>query len=269
MKSGARTVQVSIVVALFVLSCACTSGDASRPQGTAPGLLWTGDAETGDLSQFQDTPWNTSGAGLPPDVVSEPVRNGHHVIRTRIVGKGSPEGICCGSRSELVPKLDEIHPGDDLWFGFSALLEVGFPVGSAWQTIGQWHQDTAGSPPLEISVQDGHYRLSGGYGHPDKPMPFDKPLAPAVPGTWVDWLIHIKFSPDPAVGYAEIWQDGQLVLPRFHPDSGTMYPTTSGQPAVYLKTGYYRDADISTPGTVYYDDWKVGTTRVAVARQGD
>jgi hypothetical protein len=277
MTPTARTFWAPVLLALVTLCCGCApTGGATTPTigATTPTIgattptsrvIWTGDGETGDLSQFQNTPWNTDGGGLPPDVVSSPVRDGHYAIRARIVSSGGKnEGLCCGSRSELVPRLANIHPGDDLWFSFSTLLDSGFPVGARWQTIAQWHQDTAGSPPLELSVQDGQYSLSGGYGHPARPMPFVRPLGPATTGVWVDWLIHIKFSPNPDVGYVELWRDQRPLLDKFHPDSGTMYPTSNDEPEVYLKLGYYRNAAISTPGTVYHAGWKVGTTLAAV-----
>ena len=267
MTPAARSVRVSVLTALVMLCCACAPTGRAMGSGAAPAdrVVWSGDAAAGDLSQFQDTPWNTVPGGLPPDVVSSPTRSGHYSIRARIAGKGGTgEGICCGSRSELVPKLADIHPGDDLWFSFSTLLGQGFPVDAEWQTITQWRQDPDGSPPLELSVQDGQYSLSGGYGHPVEPMAFAKSLGPAVPDTWEDWLIHITFSPDPAVGYVDVWQNGRLLVDGFHPQSGTMYPTTEGEPDVYLKVGYYRNAAIRASGTVYYADWKVGTTRAAV-----
>lgn len=46
-----------------------------------------------------------------------------------------------------------------------------------------------------------------------------------------------------------------------------MYPSTDS-PSVYLKVGYYRDADIDAPGRIYYDSMRVGTTRTAVSRGG-
>jgi hypothetical protein len=182
-----------------------------------------------------------------------------------IPGPSNGEGICCDSRSEIEPKIDEIQPGDEFYFGFSTLLGDGFPTEANWQTITQWKHEGEGSPPLELGVGDGNYRLSGGFGHPDGPEPFQVPIGPAVTGEWVDWVFHIKFSPDPDIGYIEIWRGDKLVLWRFYPSSGTMYPNPDGEAVSYLKTGYYRDGDISTPGTIYFDNWRVGTSRNAVA----
>ncbi|HZA16163.1 MAG TPA: polysaccharide lyase [Pseudonocardiaceae bacterium] len=230
-------------------------------------LWWNGDVETGDLSQFKDTPWNVAGGALPPSVVSDPalVRQGKYAVAMTIPGTRKRKGICCGSRSEIEPNIEKIQAGDELYFGFSTLLGEGFPIKSDWQTITQWKNEGEGSPPLELGVGAGKYQLSGGFGHPDGPEHFRKPIGRAVTGQWVDWVFHVKFSPDPDIGYVEIWQGNELVLPRFHPASGTMYPNPDGEATSYLKTGYYRDGYISTPGTIYFDNWRVGSSRNIVA----
>lgn len=265
MRRRTRTTLVAVLITAVGLgSCA---GERSKPHDLAPGdPPWTGDAETGDLSQFKDTPWNVAGGALPPRIVSDPavVRSGKYAVTMTIPDKSNGTGICCGTRSELEPNIRYIHPGDDLYFGFSTMLGKGFPTYANWQTITQWKNAGRGSPPVELDVGDGAYKVSGGFAHPYGAEPFRKTIGPALTEQWVDWVFHIKFSPDPQIGYVEIWQDGKLVLPRFHPASGTMYPRPSGDPYSYLKTGYYRDLHIAAPGTIYFDNWKVGTSRNAI-----
>ena len=74
----------------------------------------------------------------------------------------------------------------------------------------------------------------------------------------------VVFSSDPEVGFLEVWRNGQLVLPQFRPPAGTLYRSWFSTENSYVKTGYYRNPDISTPGTVVLDDWRIGITRVAV-----
>ena len=90
-------------------------------------------------------------------------------------------------------------------------------------------------------------------------------LAVVLPKGSLEKQVLDLFSPDPDIGYVEVWKNRKLVLPRFQPSSGTMYPKEDGEPISYLKTGYYRNGAISTPGTIYFDNWKVGTSREAVA----
>lgn len=268
-------VRAAAALALILLATACGSEPTERPRPSAPtdrpDLMWVGDAETGDLSQFKDTPWNVTRGGVKPEVVDDPqfVREGRYAVKVAIPTKenGDKEGACCDPRSELEPDIGDIRTGDDLWFGFSTMLASDFPTDADWQVITQWKARADGSPPVSFKVKDGRYMLSGGEGNPDKSQPFDKDLAPAEPGKWADWVVHIAFSPEPEVGYIEIWKGGQQVLQRFSPDSGTMYPAekSSKDAESYLKTGYYRNGKISEPGVLYFDGWRVGTTREAVA----
>jgi hypothetical protein len=264
--------RVALLGALGLLLAACSSGGGQGSDGggggaPAPvveGLLWTGDLETGDLSQFEDTPWNVVGA-TAPKVVQDPVRQGGHAVELSIDGtSGSSDGICCGSRDEIQPRFRNLVPGDDLWFGFSSYLAPGFPTDAYWQVITQFKQNFDGSPPLELNVEQGQYKLEGGQGHPGGSKEFSKDLAPAATGRWVDWVLHVRFSADPDEGYVEVWKDGQQVLDRFSPEGGTLYPGPDGNDASYVKTGYYRDPEIDRPGTVYFDNWRIGTSRAAV-----
>ncbi|MGH4008080.1 MAG: polysaccharide lyase, partial [Pseudonocardiaceae bacterium] len=231
------------------------------PPAAPANPLWVGDAETGDLSQFPDAPWNNVG-GTAPRVVGHPVREGRSAIELGLTGATTrQDGICCGSRNELQPRFRDLVPGDDLYFGFSTYLAPGFPS-DGWQVITQFKHsfDIDGSPPLSLNVEHGKFSIQGGYGHPAGPRHFLRPVGPAPTGQWSDWVLHVKFSPDPSVGFVEVWRDGELVLPRFAPASGTMYPAPRGPAGSYLKFGPYRDASIATPGTIYFDNWRIGTT---------
>lgn len=276
-----RTTRASAAVALvavaaLVAGCGTDDPDPDPPLPPTgvPDLLWRGDLETGDLSQFQDTPWNTHGGAPPPEVVSDPelVRDGRYALALTIPGVSNGEGITDDSRNEVEPRIDEISEGDELWFGFSTRLGEDFPVEQGWQVITQWKNAGEGSPPVELDISGGTWNVSGGAGHPDDDVePFSEVLAPAERGVWTDWVFRIKFSPDPEVGEIEVWKDGELVLPTYRPESGTMYPPVGGEdvpdePMSYLKTGYYRAAEISAPGTVYFDAWRVGTSAAAVER---
>jgi hypothetical protein len=259
-----RPSRYGLALLALVFLAACSPAPEAQPSGGM--LLWTGDAETGDLSQFMETPWNTVG-GPPPAVVEQPVRSGRYGIELSLVGATtSDEGICCGSRNEIEPKFREMVPGDDLWFGFSTYLADGFPTYySEFQTITQFKQNFDGSPPLELSVEEGEFRVEGGYGHPDGPQVFSIPVGQAEPGRWNDWLMHVVFSPDPAVGYVEVWRDGELVLPRFAPATGTMYTNPAdGSARSSVKAGYYRDRVIDSVGRIAFDDWRIGTSMDAV-----
>jgi hypothetical protein len=218
--------------------------------GCAGGVLWAADLESDDLTD-EFAVFESDRVGSPlPVLVSEPalVRDGRQAVAFTI-----PAG---GSRNEVVPRLDDLRPGDELYFGFSTRLLPGFPVDAAWQVVVQWKNDGPGSPPLSLSVEEGEFVVDGGFGHPDGPKLFRQSLGPAVPGRWDDWVFRIRFSPDPAVGFVEVWRNGRPVLPRHAPPGGTLYP---GDPS-YLKIGYYRNPEIGTDGTVVFDTLRAATS---------
>ncbi|MGQ0573027.1 MAG: polysaccharide lyase [Pseudonocardia sp.] len=262
------------VLALALLASACGTGsDGPRPSRPTdlPDLMWVGDVETGDLSQFKDTPWNVTRGGDDPEIVDDPrfVREGSYALRIGIPTAetdDNKDGACCDPRSELEPDIGDIREGDDLWFGFSTLLAADFPADAEWQVITQWKQRADGSPAVSLNVEDGKYLLRGGAGHPDEIDPFNQELAAAIPGEWSDWVVHIRFSPDANDGFVEVWRNGAQVLDRFSPQSGTMYPGEDGDDAEsYLKIGYYRNGEISRPGVLYFDGFRVGASRDAAS----
>jgi hypothetical protein len=216
--------------------------------------LWATGYESGDLSAFDDTPWNYVPSA---PVVTSSGRSGGYAGAYTI-----PAG---GNRCENVPKVRHFVEGDDLWFAFSTKLSnVSLSTGE-WQDVAQWKNDGLGSPPLELSVDRGTFHIGGGYGWPggtDYPQSrlAKKALGAAGNGTWDDWLVHIKFSSDPATGYVEVWRNGTKVLAPWFPPGGTLYPSL----ASYLKVGYYRSKAIGQDSTVLHDDWRVGPTRVSV-----
>lgn len=260
-----------LCVALVASACGSASAlgadGAAEPPAAAPaapqepsGLLWKGDLETGDLSQFQDGPWNDVG-GVPPAVVTSPVRNGRYAVRLQLTGATDrSDGICCGSRNELLPKFRDLKDGDDLYFGFATYLQKGFALHPEWQLITQFKQNFDGSPPLGLYVEDASYKVEGGFGHPFGPNPFHQVIGAVTTDQWVDWIWHVKFSPDPRIGFVEVWQNGALVLPRFAPPTGTLYPGVGDRAGSYVKTGPYRDPTVTTPATMYLDNWRISTT---------
>jgi hypothetical protein len=71
--------------------------------------------------------------------------------------------------------------------------------------------------------------------------------APLVRGVWQDFVFHVKWSPDPKVGFVELYHNGTLVQPRRY--IATQYPGTLN----YLKMGLYRNENISQTGVLYHD----------------
>jgi len=219
-------------------------------------------SRTDGLGRFQDTPYNTVVAEKPIVVVS-PQRQDNFSLKMTIPGGATTDDY--GARSEVVPDLPDFRAGDDYYFSASMLLADGFPVNESWQVVWQWKSELDGSPPLEIDVEDGRFKLSGGEGNPNGSETIDEDLGPAVPGQWTSWVVHVVFSPDPTVGSVEIWRDGAQVLPRMNPPGGTMYEDGDNDPRGYVKYGYYRRSGIAETGTILFEDMRIGSSYDSVA----
>ena len=71
---------------------------------------------------------------------------------------------------------------------------------------------------------------------------------------WHSYVIHVKFSDDPAVSFQDVTRDGQVVVPKTRLAQANM-----NTPRAYLKIGMYRDADASGTTVVCFDDLTIST----------
>ena len=78
--------------------------------------------------------------------------------------------------------------------------------------------------------------------------------APLQRELWNDFVLHVKWSPDPKAGFVELYHNGKAVLPLTK--VATQY---SGQ-RNYLKLGLYRDASIAPEGVIFHDGFIQATS---------
>jgi hypothetical protein len=200
-------------------------------------VVWRGDFETGDRSQFNTRPQMVSADRLA--VVTSPVAEGKYALKATVVQGDDPINSS-GNRNELVHQGRE-PVGSEYYYRWKVLFDPSFPSERTWQLFTQWHHDgCCGSPPVEFFVYGEEIRLTLN----DSVTPWRTRL---VRGVWHEFIMHVKWSPDPKVGFIELWYDGQLVLPKRF--IGTMYPGNLN----YLKLGLYRNDTVKPVGVVYHD----------------
>ena len=231
-------------------------GGGGAPAGE---LLWNGDFETGDFSQYMEADTRQEGSAEAPALVTDVVRQGKYAVK--FVLNGSAGDV---SRGELLPDQDIVglfEEGEEYWFGHSTMIPAGPINTDRWQIIWNMHHaGRTGSVPVEMSQEGGQFQISGNESHPAGGQFWEKSLGAVKLGAWDDWQVRIKFSVND--GEVEVWRNGVNVLPAFKPVGGTLYP--DAELFNYWKFGYYRAGDISEPGTIYYDNVKMGTTREIV-----
>jgi len=224
----------------------------------ASGVVWRGDFETGNRSQWSHTQMVSSDRLA---VVSSPARQGRYAIKAT-VRQGDDPINASGNRNELVKMTGE-KAGDEYFYSWSTMFAADFPSVKTWQLFTQWHHDgCCGSPPVEFYVngETMYLRVGGSSGT----VVWSAPL---VRARWQDFIFHVKWSPDARVGFIELYHQGQLVVSKRY--LATMYSGTTN----YLKVGLYRNSTVSPVGVVYHDGWIQGrslqdvlpTTTVAAA----
>jgi uncharacterized protein (TIGR03382 family) len=209
------------------------------------GLVWRGDFESGDLSQW------TKSEKVADDrlevVPSDPALGGRYVLKTT-VRQGDDPIDASGNRNELVYVGDPAG-GQERFYRWRTMWPEDYPAADDWQLFTQWHHDgTSGSPPVEFYVFGDEIRL-----RVNGEILWRTPL---VRGQWHQFDLHVKWAE--SEGFVELAFDGQPALPMT--PAATLY---AGQ-GVYLKQGLYRDESIQPEQVVFHDGMTIATTRAAL-----
>lgn len=208
------------------------------------GIVWRGDFETGTVSQWSRAQ-RVSADRL--EIVTSPVRDGRYALRAT-VKQGDDPINASGNRNELLYITHEPR-GSEYFYKFSVLFDPTFPSANTWQVFTQWHHEgCCGSPPLEMYVVGEKMHLRAG-GASAKVLW----TAPLVRGKWQDFVLRVKWSSDPKVGFVELYHQGQKALAKT--PAVTMYDDSLN----YLKLGLYRNDTIAPEGTVFHDGMTMAT----------
>ena len=213
-------------------------------------VQFRGDFDTGDTSQWElET----------EEDYSLTVQDGGpgHPTAGRFEVRDGDTPVDDGERSEAKTEdRYDVFDGDERWYSFSMKFEE-LPSPSdfgKWCIPMQWHgaddegDASGGSPQLNLECSpDGNLYLKVG----DKT---DLLVGSLDPGVWHSYVIHVKFSEDPAVAFQEVTRDGQVVVPKTR-----LAQANLNTPRAYVKIGMYRDPDASGTTVVWFDDLTIST----------
>ena len=207
-------------------------------------IYWTGDFETGDVSQWVGVHTQGKWGNSSVDVVTSPVRWGKYAGKLTL----NPSDI--GSpRTELSSTQQNTggYEGQDWYYSWSAYFpsnpdrKTGW---AAWNDFTQWMDLRHNcSPPLQLDVRprpSAHIALvhiinDQISGSCRTSVNKDYDLGRMIYDQWIDFTVNIKWSQDPSIGYVEAWRNGSQVLPLTHIQ--TLDPGSSG---VYMEQAMYR-----------------------------
>ena len=201
--------------------------------------VWQSDFEQGGASE-----WTKQQVVSPDRAQVVPAPGGRAGNALQVTVHQGDDPINSGNdRAELVQMTMEPE-GSEYVYKWSVMFAEDYPSSDKWQLFTQWHQEQlAGTPPLEMYVVGEEMRLRPG-GH-DGPVVWTAPLQR---GVWHDFILRVKWSADPSVGFVELYHNGTLALPAT--PAATQLPGQKN----YLKMGLYRSGDIAQTGVVYFDD---------------
>ncbi len=191
---------VSFVVALSVVFFASASASAQ--------VVWSGDFETGDTSQFRN---ELNGMVMGRDYIvvqTETVTEGTYAARVELHNDAVwPNGL---KRVELNHRPDDARTaeGAELHFAWSFYLPETLPTDPS-QTIGYWESASSYQQMMAL-------RLSG----EDLVFITRKPTnvtqwtgtGVATPGEWHRVALHVLWSKDETIGRVDLWFDGMQVV---------------------------------------------------------
>jgi Polysaccharide lyase len=251
-KAAAVAVAAAAVVALAALLINAGSGS------TAKGVLYfKGDFETGNFKQW------TFVQRFKPErasIVRSPVRQGRYAARfVSVAGECirmdcTPENPRGRTEALLQGRLPTTE-GKSLWYRWYTLFPSDGPAPEF--TFTQWRANDEQAGPRAISGLYGLMTVEHDDNSPDGVLTFqrngDRWRAPLRRGRWIKFLVHVKYSSNPAVGQYELWVDDKKVM-SFHDLSK---PANTG---VYFKQGVYRNNGTPT-GVAYFDGLRVASTR--------
>jgi Polysaccharide lyase len=256
------------VIAWLVLLLVGAAGCGAAARLGHASIFWSGDFETGDLSQWESV------QAMPGDVsvVTSPVREGSYAARF-VVNPGDVPLGSGGERSEVRASQADSggYDGSEQWYGWSTMFPSNFnpTPGTTWNYFLQWHDslnngcgpnvvyqvDEAKNPAqIRLRVRGGSVSLSTCAAQYDRSW---YPVSLTL-NHWYDFVLHVKWSADPAVGFVEGWIDGNLVIPKTF--NATLYPGDG----IYVKQGFYREPSLLV-STVYQDAMRRGDSYASVS----
>ncbi|HEV2339243.1 MAG TPA: polysaccharide lyase, partial [Patescibacteria group bacterium] len=229
-------------------------------------VLWNGDFETGNLSQWANIHQGGSWGNSTIQIVTSPVRQGKFAAKFTVIPNGQTNGR---AQLDITQQMTGGYPGQDWYYYFSIYIPSNPMKTSGWQPalIAQWMDlQHSCSPPNAVRIQPGnpphflfsHIYLDNNNGckslttlseHNAGPFNYNivHDLGPFQYDKWYDFTLHFKWSADATVGFNEIWINGANVLSLIH--ERTLDNPTGG---VYMTQSLYHPGNNGT-SVLYFD----------------
>jgi Polysaccharide lyase len=273
MRTRRRAGALLLTVGVLLSGCSGThdnaiSTDSATSTSTAP-ALWSGNFQTGNFSQWAMVQEAWSGGAT---IVTSPARHGYPDTAKFTVRPGDHWDSSLTERAEVAASTSQTDAseGRDQFYAWSALFPTGTAIDEGgWLLFTDWHQ-TANTcpPPLAFYLTDAivpHIEVAtrgGVLNQSDCTWQYSNmfDLGTLPTGSWTDFMVHVKWSSNPAVGMLAVRINGHDVLRPV-----AVSNLFTGQ-AAYLKQGLYR-SNMTRTSTVYMTGTVRGDTQTSVRLQ--
>jgi hypothetical protein len=245
-------------------------GSVVSASATQPTVLWNGDFQTGDFSQWRGIVEASPGR---VSITSSPSRPGYEDTARFVVEAGDHTNSPRSERAEVRSSQEQAggYEGVETWSGWSTFFPVDLnpPIGKT-SIFTQWHQTQAAAsekcPPniaFKVDARNSPYSIvmavrGGSRSRCEPGSNLSWVLGPLTLDTWHDFVLHVRWSSARTVGFVKAWMDGGVVVPRT--SIATLY---KGQ-GVYMRQGFYRPT-YSLTSTIFDTATKRGDSYDAVA----
>lgn len=166
----------------------------SPAQNAQASVIWTGDFETGTIKQ-----WSYFFTEAQLKVVMTPVRAGKYALEAT--------AKATNDRVEVQHGSSTAKEGDERYYGWSVMTPKA--LGPSDHQTGYFETKQSYMQIMAFSIKGTDVSL-------DLRPPNNRRIwsgkGKFTIGVWHDFTIHIKWSKDAAIGFIELWFDGQKVL---------------------------------------------------------
>jgi len=221
---------IGLVVALVSLSVTTASAE----------VIWRGDFETGDTSQWK---------GAPKDgvkVVTEPVREGKYALRINGTNKAK-KGRLDRIEFQHQPKPPGSDEGTERYLGWSVYLPK--KLTDANHSLGYFETRNSWSQLMAFEVKGEDILFTTRVPYKQQWRGKGKMTA----GRWHDFALHVLWSRDAEKGFVELWFDGEKVVPL------TKTATLKDENVAFFQIGLFRETS-EVPETIIIDHVTEATT---------
>jgi hypothetical protein len=204
-------------------------------------VIWRGDFETGDTSQWKGAPKSDA-----VKVVTSPVREGKYALRidgTNAARRKDNDRI----EFQHQPRPPGTAEGTERYFGWSVYLPRKFT--NDHHCVGYFESRNSWTQLMSFEANGEDVKFSTRVPYALRWTGKGK----LTPGRWHDFAVHVLWSRDPKTGFVEVWFDGEQVVPK------AITATLRDENPAFFQIGFFRKTS-DVPETIVIDHVVEATT---------